>query len=63
MVVYEPKDVWFVWSKHGRRPTCAHATEVVAVAEAKRLAALVPGSKFLVMHATHKFSTYLGETS
>lgn len=55
-VKQESKDVYFVWTKTGRRPTRAHADLDTACAEAKRLAALCPDRKFLVMHVTHKFS-------
>lgn len=50
----EPKDVWFVWTKMGRRPCFAHPSEEVALVEATRLAKRLPGHSFLVMHAVHK---------
>jgi hypothetical protein len=56
MVKQESKDVYFVWTKTGRRPTRAHNDSESACNEAQRLAELCPGKKFLVLHATHKFS-------
>ena len=39
---------FFVWTKTGRRPRYAHDTQESAVTEARRLAELNPGKKFIV---------------
>jgi hypothetical protein len=39
---------FFVWTKDGRRPRYAHVTYASALKEAKRLAALNPGKRFIV---------------
>lgn len=54
-MIREPIGKWFVWTKKGRYPRYAHDTYESAAEEAKRLAGLHPGSKFIVMHMTDKF--------
>lgn len=54
-ITQAPMDVWFVWTKHGRRPAFAHNTREDAEREAARLAAKRPGMKFIVMQTVSKF--------
>ena len=54
-IVHAPMDVWFVWTKYGRRPTFVHNTREDAEREAARLAAKRPGKKFIVMQTVSKF--------
>lgn len=42
---------WMVWNPSGHAPTHKHASLNDAVAEARRLAAIVPGQHFYVLAA------------
>jgi len=53
-VIDEPTEFWMVWTKTGHKPRFTHATAEAADTEARRLAALYPGKKFIVLRATHK---------
>jgi len=48
-------DTWCVWTKNGRRPKRFHASREDAETEAVRLAKVVPGAKFHVLHMVAKF--------
>lgn len=39
---------WFVWQKNGHKPRHSHKSHASAIREAKRLARLNPGRKFIV---------------
>lgn len=55
-IVYERARFYMVWTKQGDAPTVAHNTRKAAVDEAKRLAALHPGQKYIVLQAVEKVS-------
>jgi hypothetical protein len=48
MIKEDYEGTFFVWTKNGRRPRYFHDTQEKAEIEAQRLAALNPGSKFIV---------------
>lgn len=50
----EPAAFWFVWTKTGHVPRFAHDSFEAAQAEARRLALLRPGKKFIVLQAIEK---------
>lgn len=56
MIKIERQHMYFVWTKKGHVPRRMHSTHASACTEAKRLAELCPGKKFIVLHGTHKFS-------
>lgn len=45
---------WFVWNKNGHKPRHSHASHDKALAEAKRLACINPGQKFIVQQFHEK---------
>lgn len=45
-------EFWMVWSPTGGPPTVRHPSERCAELEAERLAALRPGRRFYILHAT-----------
>lgn len=47
---------FFVWTKKGSAPRFAHETHASALAEARRLAKLNPGRKFIVQQFLEKVS-------
>jgi hypothetical protein len=49
------KVFWLVWNPAGGPPTHEHQTEESAIAEAKRLARLNRGQKFVVLRAITHF--------
>lgn len=54
---FKPRDVYFVWTKQGRRPSVAHKSAEVAIAEAMRLAQKYSSRSFLVLHCIYKVNT------
>ncbi len=42
---------WLVWNPKGGHPTKQHASQVIAEAEAQRLAQASPGNQFYVLRA------------
>lgn len=52
----EVSQFWMVWSPQGRPPTYQHDTWESAVNEARRLARMVPGSEFYVLHSVRGFT-------
>jgi hypothetical protein len=52
--IVEPKGGFFVWTKKGHRPRYKHDTHASALKEAKRLARLNPGSRFIVQEFHEK---------
>jgi hypothetical protein len=56
-ILTETVDFYMLWTKTGWAPRRAHATEIEALDEARRLAVEFPGKKFIVLHATSKIST------
>lgn len=55
-LIEEGVDFYMVWTKTGRVPRYAHGYREAAEAEAKRLALLSPGKKFIVLHSVSKHS-------
>jgi len=42
---------WMVWREGGNIPRCQHDTKQGAQVEARRLASVIPGSKFFVLES------------
>lgn len=59
-IVKEDMGGWFVWTKNGHRPTYAHETYAGAAKEARRLAHLNPGTKFIVLQMVDKWHEPVG---